>query len=71
MTQPTVLCSPCGVPGPVTDRGRASRRLSALTAVICGPLGAAQPDESVAEPVDLRCRLRHLQGSQRADASMP
>ena len=32
MTQPTVLCSPCGVPGSVTDRGHASRRLSALTA---------------------------------------
>jgi hypothetical protein len=38
---------------------------------MCGALGAAQPDESVADPVDLRCRLRHLQGSQCADASMP
>ncbi len=36
MTQPTVLCSPCGVPGSVTDRGHASRRLSALTADLGG-----------------------------------
>jgi len=32
MTQPTLLCSPCGVPRSVTDRGHASRRLSALAA---------------------------------------
>jgi hypothetical protein len=41
------------------------------TAAMCGALGAAQPDESVADPIDLRCRLRRLQGSQCADASMP
>jgi len=36
MTQPAVLCSPCGVPGSVTDHGHASRRLSALTADMYG-----------------------------------
>jgi len=36
MTQPPVLCSPCGVPGLSRDRGHASRRLSALTAVMDG-----------------------------------
>jgi hypothetical protein len=30
---PTVPCSPCGVPRSVTDRGHASRRLSALTSL--------------------------------------
>jgi hypothetical protein len=45
---PTVLCSPCGMPGSVTDRAHASRRLSARTAAMRGsrnldrPSGGAQ-----------------------------
>ncbi len=39
------------------------------SAAMCGALGAAQPDESVADPVDLRCRLRHLQGYGKRGSS--
>jgi hypothetical protein len=50
---PTVLRSPCGVPESVTDRGHASRRLSALTADLAPDLGRLTCRPSRAEAVVL------------------
>ncbi len=53
-SDPTVLRSPCRVPESVTDRGHASRRLSALTADLRADPGSWLAVDAAPERDDLR-----------------